>query len=632
MKRVAYISTCGQGHLNTIRSLWSKHGGRLFLLRFSDETLPLDLEEREGHDIIVLTCNGKRPSEEAAVFNHVRSAKLRDALHVWLHDYAPTLVVYDFFCIEARIVARILGVPAICSIPATLKPDETMTCSDALLPQEHMYWVWRDAYPVSIKPVIFLGPRRVDAPPKFVDNGVSTVIVTFGTVIPKYPGCQSKLDQLMKQVRDYVDQDNGKTRFVFAGIQGPNYKNCYSYTNPQDLPLLFSLPRVSLIFHGGGNTYAEALAAGVSYILACPFFGDQFETARQCGNLYSGDLIYDMKHLKPVPPSPLKVAQEIKLPFQDRFPDYFQNGDLVFGHRRHRKILQDAFPQVNLHLEHFKPFSDFANPEAGDLPAIADVYNDEFALQQQQHPPPDVSEYHRRLSIVALKRPGVENSMSHLPSEHRLVHHCLDILELTVTNWKGRIHFVLGPLDDLGPATKIELEFIEKEWETLCHSILFYDLQGRRIPAPWSCRPKTRTVSDTLSLSCSDQNNPVACTLLNIPGRIPIVWGRRKSDASISEKEHIRKLPLLDVYAWRTGYLNQEDLRCIQEKGVPPNWTVSVNWCHQKVWYYYYQNMVELQIWPWSFLHCFYLNEAGTPTQIERQFQLQELIESVELK
>lgn len=622
--RVALVSTCGAGHLNALRSLWSPDDGaskRLFLVRFNNDPHPF--ENQHAANVLVITLNEERPSENATVFNAARSKALQDVLHVWLYDYAPTLIVYDFFCLEARNVARKLGVPAICSIPATLKPDEKETCSDALLPQEHMYWVWRAPYDVAIEPVKFLGPRPAEKEdlcykPYMADYEYDkTVIVTFGTVVPKYAGCHERFKLVVQDIQAYAKR-HPELHFIFAGCDGGRGLNCTSYPNADDVDLPTALRYVKyLIFHGGGNTYAEALDARVPYILCCPFFGDQFETARQCGNVYSGDLEHDMQHLKPCNYEANKV---LDAPFQDDFSDYWKRGDLLFGHRRHRSALQLQFPRIDLHLEQYKSFASFAHPDKGDLPAIADVYNDELALST---PPLSGTPYHERLHQVAVARFKRLPSVLHLPEDHRLVHHCLDILQLTVTQWKGRIHFVLGALDELGPATRIELDYIERNWSALCDFVLFYNVQGKRIPAPFAYSPKTKSITACKKLIITDS---VSQPLLDIPGRMPCVWGRWKSSASVMEKVMARKLPLLDATGWRTGYLNREDLKRIQS-ALNPLWRVSVCWCTQRVWYYYYDDATELQVWPWTYLHCFYL---GLP-EGEAQVKMQEAVEQIEL-
>jgi hypothetical protein len=628
--RVAFVSTCGAGHLNSIRSVWERDPeSHLFLLRFRDEAVPFTDTPR----VTVLTVNRVRPDENAAYFNSARNtATMYDALHVWLADFAPTLIVYDFFCWEAYHVSRVMGIPAICSIPATLKPYETTTCSDANLMKEHFYWVWRDPYPVAISPVAFLGPARSAHARSAVPIGAkgygSMIVVTFGTVVPTYAGCQERLNDILSQIKIYA-RKHPKQLFVFAGIQGSTDTNCISLPAKEcDLPALLADDRVDcLIFHGGGNTYAEALDAHVPFMLVCPFFGDQFETARQCGNMWSGNLEKDMDSLKPTP----APTGRRTVPFADRFPDYWKLGDLLFGHRRHRAALQRAFPQVDLHLEHYAPFETFANPKAGDLPAIADVYNDQLGPHGPGIRTGDDSPFGERLVQVAAKRQESQDRLKHLPDEHKLVHYCLLIMDITI-QCGGRIHFVLGPLNDLGEATHIELTHIVTNWSRYRNSVLFFDLQGRRIPAPLTVGgPKSLLDKETIPKHQLRYYDQVSLPLSRIPSRIPLIWGRAKSSISIDEKRTMRNLPILDKLGWRTTYLNKDDLAVVQAH-LNPDWNLSVNWCNQRVWYYYYSQPTvfeptELQVWPYVYLHCFYLDQAGQPTIRALQHLTQDFIE-----
>lgn len=634
--RVAFVSTCGAGHLNTIRSIWEgMKGAHLFLVRFRDEPVPF-----ENHDrVTVITMNEDRPSEEARLFNTMRYRQLRDALHVWMYDFAPTLIVYDFFCLEAYHVSRVMGIPAICSIPATLKPYEKETCSDAILPKEHFYWVWREPYPVAISPVAFLGPARRHAPKDGgalmgrlvrASLGCTVVVVTFGTVIPTYAGCQERLADIMSQIKIYI-RNRSDMFVIYAGIQGPDLPNCASLRYEEcHLPTLLSACHVhTLIFHGGGNTYAEALAARVPRMLVCPFFGDQFETALQCGNMFSGNLAQDMANLQMRVYSGGHERPTYTRPFEDRFPDYWRPGDLLFGHRRHRAALQKAFPQVNLHLEHYAAFGTFAAPEKGDLPAIADVYNDQLGSKGPGIQTGDESPFGQRLVQVAEKRKESAPDLAHLSEEHRLVHYCLQILDVTIKAG-NKIHFVLGPLGELGPATEIELTHIRQNWDSLCDRILFYDLEGRRIAAPLKrpTKPPSKPPIKIDRLLDDDVSRS-----LEYPGRVPFLIGRCKTSWSIAEKRVQRKLPVLDCKGWRTTYVNKEDLKQLQAH-LWGNWLVSVNWCKQHVWYYYYPanrdsgETTELQVWPHVYLHCFYLNQAGQETDRDAQFRAQDAIDN----
>ena len=644
-KKVAYVSTCGAGHLNTLRSLWEKDpSSHLFLLRCKDEANPFDLADEQGVDrLTVITLNETRQSEVASEFNEQRYRKLRGPLRIWIYDFRPTLIVYDFFCLEAREVARFLGIPAICSIPATLKTDETNTCSDAILPDEHFYWIWRQPYQVALKPVAFLGSRHhhcawTSAQMSGFKQWKNVALVTFGTVVPKYDGCQERLRQIMTQVEELVDKYQ-ETLFVFAGVQGPtNRRNCQN-GRELDIVTLLSGVHVPLIakksdqrkqfvthvlFHGGGNTFSEALQARVPYLLACPFFGDQFETARQCGNVYSGDLLADWSNLSPYPyfngPS-----NTLSLPFQDNFVDYWRKGDLLFGHRRHRDTFQVKFPMIDFHLNHYAKFYTFANPTNGDLPAIADVYNDEL-----DHMFPDLcsqiedgqTEYQSRLKDVYEER--MRNPHLDLPEEHRLVHYCIQMLWLMKDKWQGRIHFVLGPREEIGLATNMELDEIRTYWTCFNDCVIFYNLQGKRIPTPLDRPVKNYKTTATVSI-LNPLEHRIPLPLMKIRGRMPLVWGRRKSSESETEKICWRQLPVYDLQAWRTGYMNKEDLSLVL-KHVDPSFEVSVNWCRQNVWFFYYSTNTELQVWPWVYLHCFQKNMAGIETDRDAQYEAYEAI------
>ena len=615
MQKIAFVSTCGAGHLNTLQSLWDTHvSSHLFLLRFKDDPLPFQETDR----LTVLTLNEKRPSEVASEFNRVRSKGLVNTLHIWMYDFAPTLIVYDFFCVEARHVSREMGIPAICSIPATLKNDETSTCSDAFLHPEHFYWVWRQPYQVAIRPVAFLGPRRQDPCLRTRTFTLcyqcweNVVIVTFGTVVPKYDGCKERLGRIMVQI-DQLAQMHPETLFVFAGIDEPQKRDNCASGKDLHVPTLLTEKVTVVLFHGGGNTFSEALQARIPYFLACPFFGDQFETARQCGNVYSGDLIDDFTHLQPYSYDNVQIAH----PFQDTIVDYWTNGDLLFGHRRHRDSLQVSFPMMNFHLNHYAKFATFANP-IHDLPAIADVYNDELAHSCDDDD--DSTEYGRRLSDVAFARKSFP--CDHLPEEHRLVHYCIQMMRLIHSKWKGRIHFVLGPLDELGIATNLELDEIRNDWHTYKDIVIFYNLQGKRIPAPLVRPTKKYHTSTTAAL----QHDSVSTPIVEIAGRMPLVWGRTKTLESIHEKMACRKLFVYDKIGWRTGYLNRDDLELVLNH-VDQSFTVSVNWCKQRVWHFEYHSIeTELQVWPWIYLYCFYMNMAGIETDRDYQHQVYELI------
>lgn len=389
--------------------------------------------------------------------------------------------------------------------------------------------------------------------------------------------------------------------FIFAGLS--NWKShlrqpsaqlvsenvSFTFLPPgSDLVSLFQQAHPNLvIFHGGGNTFSEALSFDIPMIV-CPFFGDQFETARQAGYLYSGNFVVDIKCALFNTISVRSNNSLVTCPFDDTIRDYFVKGDLLFGHWRHRNAMQANFVDLKFHLGFFAPFYTFANPELGDLPAIADVYNDDqrnFPLEL-----PHSCDYYKRLQRVKQvcdrQKQSIDlvNGRALDMEEYYLVHYCLEILELTVNEWKNKIHFVIDDESELGSATIIELNYIKKHWTRLSDSIIFYNSSGKRIPAPPSviARPKKdRNVPlDDQALSFSRDHLDQFCILMpepksinplcglperlvNIPGRMPLVMGRRKSRESVKEKMELRGLPVYDKIAYRMGYLNQSDLNVL---------------------------------------------------------------------
>ena len=578
--RVAYIVPPYKGHYSVLFPLWKKDDkAHLFVLRFQND--PQIEEERDR--ITVLTLLQDRYSEVAKDFNAIRSKELENALRCFLHDFNPTQVVYDFFCLEAREACQHLGIPAVCSIPAMLKEDEIETCSDGILAKEHLYWLWKHPYNVAIEPVVFMGPR--DRGEGVVCGYVQNEIwVSFGTVVPRYPGCQERLENFLLVLQKYAEKNRNQIFVLYNVCFNRQFDHLLNVRTIGLVDLVqelkFSSPKV-LIFHGGGNTYTEAFHYRVPKMLVVPFFGDQFETAKRVGNTYSGDLETDLENLKEMDYSNIKP---LGTPFIDTFKDYFKRGDLLFGQRKNRDALQAKFPKINLHLNRYQPFEEFDNINAGYLPAIADVYNDSYIRNydnstlfgQRMNQFKDIRQH--RLELL------------NLSDEYMLVHYCLDLLLLTVQKWGGKIHFVLG--NEAGKATSIELEFIQKNWNILKDSIIFYDTTGKRICAPFFMKNRKERKPDEI---------------------IRMVGGRAKGKASGESKINDRNLPLIDKYASRHGYITEFD--------PPKDFNIHVATCDLRI-HYYYKKWAEMQFWPWIYLHNYQADvKRGDPNHSDRDRQ-----------
>lgn len=279
-------------------------------------------------------------------------------------------------------------------------------------------------------------------------------------------------------------------------------ENCLFVPYADQISLLTFEKPDCFIFHGGGNSYSEACQTKVKCIV-CPFFGDQTQTA----NILSPDgvCVYDPKEnfdfeklfANARCPPVCQFDQTLAKMLSDDFSTFFKKGDLVFGHSRHRRKLQQQFPKIDLHLEKFTSFEKFANILDGDLPAIADVYNDETLQTFEDLEKRGLlqTDYGKRLShVMGLKLKSSSNSKmdtfqlfdkrsKESNEEYHLVYWCLDILILTIFEWNGKIHFLLDDIEEMGVATKIELEFVLKHWDKFCQFVIFYK-DGKRCNAP----------------------------------------------------------------------------------------------------------------------------------------------------
>lgn len=117
--KVALVSPPFLGHLNVILYAFEelkKHPQvkevHLFVLSFESFKLENVCDKIcisvESDNVTELVAN--TPMDEiASVFNQKRAVCLEDLLHTTLYSFEPDLIIYDFFCIEARHVALKIG-------------------------------------------------------------------------------------------------------------------------------------------------------------------------------------------------------------------------------------------------------------------------------------------------------------------------------------------------------------------------------------------------------------------------------------------------------------------------------------------------------------------------------------------
>lgn len=477
MQRVALVSTSGPGHFNTIHSLYQKLCGmyktQLYVVRYADD------KHVDIPDVCDLKICEYRPSNVAKVFNRKRADTLFNPLLMVFKEFNPDIIIYDFFCLEALKVALELGIPSICSIPATLNADATETCSDALLPRDHIYYIWDHPRQLSISPVKFMGPRFLNDSTDTIRIKSPSIYITFGTVIPKYSEYTPKLIKLLRDIIDACLEMYPTHTVVVFGLEEFCHINEMVVWMHNDRDLYAHMLKYTpdlLIFHGGGNTFTECRACNVRP-LVFPFFGDQYETSRlanptiDINTISVAEAIVKAMQQEITPIYPPFIPHT---PFSEDFSDFFKPGDLVFGQKLHRRTLQSNFPQIDLHLEKYCSFTELS----GEYPAIADVYNDEPSIPDADTP------YGTRYHLFDSMKSKL--CLSHISiEEHKLVHYCILLLQLTICNWRGIVHFVIPEdLDELGPATRKELRHVLGDWARYKHGIIFYNQNGKRVKKP----------------------------------------------------------------------------------------------------------------------------------------------------
>lgn len=118
----------------------------------------------------------------------------------------------------------------------------------------------------------------------YAKASVYTFEFRLGTVVPRYEGCRERLDFAMKDVRNAAEAMQSDTLFVFGNLDSYKDKfdgldNVTFISFPNQAQLLLKEKPDCFIFHGGGNSYSEAIAAQVPCVV-CPFFGDQHVTQK----------------------------------------------------------------------------------------------------------------------------------------------------------------------------------------------------------------------------------------------------------------------------------------------------------------------------------------------------------------
>ena len=133
--RVAFVSVPFRGHANRLRDIFQQFllcdptvvTSHWFMVSWRNEPMAILKEEPFKHGsnsttFTILETNEPRRSMDPLCFTFSRALALLPLLLEHLSCFNPNLVVYDFFCPEALVAARVLGAQTWCSVPALLGP------------------------------------------------------------------------------------------------------------------------------------------------------------------------------------------------------------------------------------------------------------------------------------------------------------------------------------------------------------------------------------------------------------------------------------------------------------------------------------------------------------------------------
>lgn len=281
----------------------------------------------------------------------------------------------------------------------------------------------------------------------------------------------------------------------------------------------------------------------------------------------------------------------------------------MFGFHRHRNALQKQFPNISLHIGQYKSFVEFGDVYSGNLPGIADVYNDEgdvFPKFDRDCP------YKSRLNdVFEMKK---RDKFQTTNAGELLVHWCCEIARLQVQKWGGKIHFLLDDDWEMGIGTETELKYILKRWELFKKNVIFYRF-GKRCRAPLDRHLKNPIKSDNVKKLTEGHETFEYVERFMLTK--PFYEGREKSADSCYQKLYERKIPVLDRFGYRVPYYDEEELlELVAKQHKKGDHNASVTWLAGNVVYFYFNIFeppiylerfeTEVQLWPFAALHYFY--------------------------
>jgi MGT family glycosyltransferase len=333
-KRILVFTAPFSGHLNILKEIIRQNGTEHEFQLVITGWTNITADTSDVSCAVTTLAKSELHETDPALWTLPRAAELLPDCLELVRREKPDLIIYDFFSAEAFFVARELGIPHWCSIPAfhgafdgreyldakltdagnrlalrrlaahldsTVDPNRIEMASDGLLfPGElNLVWSYRDVTPANfmdgrqVRPYVFVGhPRGQTVRAKPSAEREPVVYVSLGTVVldnlwNNQAETRERLKEFTAELARLWSARPWRTVFVTQGKElCASYPSSWTVVDRADQVRELSRAK-AFVTHGGSNSFHEAIEQHVP-MAVIPFFGDQPLVARRAQELGIG--------------------------------------------------------------------------------------------------------------------------------------------------------------------------------------------------------------------------------------------------------------------------------------------------------------------------------------------------------